>query len=357
MACRSQCTLDNPVGDATQATGALDACLAAHCANECALRCGAFVAEIAAPPVADACQSCIYTTGNLCDQARACAASADCESYLHCRRACMTGDCVGECGNGVSADQTLFGPFFRGVQSSCAGACQAGDNWSCVGRVHFPTAQSAMRVLTVSFTDVLTSQPKAGLLVKMCEPGAATCPDPVSQAMTDDAGAAVLTDTTTAINSPGYGADDFLDVSGSGLYPTDVYLGFPLVESRGRIGEPIPIFSTIEFGGATLGYSIDPGTGALAALAVDCLFIEAPDVTMSLISQDGGTASPIYTQNNMLSPAAKATDAAGLGLFLNVPPGSVTVTATPVGHDGPSSTVPAHVLAGKLTLVGLQPTP
>ena len=57
------------------------------------------------------------------------------------------------------------------------------------------------------------------------------------------------------------------------------------------------------------------------------------------------------------NPSATATDATAVATFFNVPPGTVTVTATPLALGKPSAHASILVRAGYETVMMLHPTP
>ena len=402
--CRAQCTLDHPAGDGVVA-GELDACLATHCEAACNLACGA-LSHLAPPDAAQACQDCLAQVP--CDTARACGTDVECQTYVHCREGCSTGDCIGACspensptsefcygpmcGNTdcvrpCSADNdgglTRYANFYRDVSGACQTQCQAGQNWTCLGHVTWPTAKAAPRKFAVAFID--TADPKSpyrqGIVVKMCT---GDCAHPFSQTTTDESGLAHLTDTTNSANGAGNGLNGYLDLSSpracpengcpgpspgacpengcpAVLLPTRVYWGFPLSEPNGALGTPVPFLEAsvwTDLWEHGLGVHLDPNMGAIAAVVLDCSGNQAPNVAVSISVPDSQPPNtPYYAPNFVPTQTLTQTGNVALAFFINVTPGQVTVTATPVDRTDPSSVFAMEVVAGKLTEVSLAPTP
>jgi hypothetical protein len=378
-ACRSQCTIANPVVplmeeggvevdgiDVTMA-GALDACLVSQCATQCNLACGA-LSKIAPPNEAPSCAACLQKStmpANDCAIAQECASDPRCQEYLLCRQNCVTGDCVGACLNPTSS---FFG-FITPARDQCAGACQIGSNWGCVGKVQWPRAQSQIRNVTLHYLRDLQGRNEVGVTVFMCEATDFFCENPVSSSQTDDEGGVTLTDSTL-LNGQDLGLNGFLALNAragdasaadSMLHPTFVYWGFPVTIVDGLIAETLPVPTmdnwNVDLGTLTMG--LDPTLGVVAAVALDCFGFQAGDVSLALSGPgDAGEPAPFYVAG--LSPITMqpgpgpGTIAA---IFGNVPPGPLDVIATPTGLGRPSSRVSIYVKAGTLTEVFLQPTP
>ncbi len=72
----------------------------------------------------------LVDVGHICDNAATCGASPDCQTYVHCRQACSTGDCFGACRENNNADGNMY--LQRVWQTNnCGSACQVGADWGC----------------------------------------------------------------------------------------------------------------------------------------------------------------------------------------------------------------------------------
>ncbi len=107
------------------------------------------------------------------------------------------------------------------------------------------------------------------------------------------------------------------------------------------------------------GFNADLSLGVVSVVAYDCEFYGASGVQLELTSEssDGGAMQPHYQNNGQLDPTATSTDTSGVALFVDVPAGRATVTATPKGLASPSSVVTLNVRAGAITGVFAPPTP
>ena len=101
------------------------------------------------------------------------------------------------------------------------------------------------------------------------------------------------------------------------------------------------------------------GMGHVAVGAVDCLISNASDVVVTATTGSGVdlSAQRYYLAGGALSKTATATDLTGYAFFFNVPPGSVTITATPRALGRVSSTQIINVRANTVSSVVALPTP
>jgi hypothetical protein len=87
--------------------------------------------------------------------------------------------------------------------------------------------------------------------------------------------------------------------------------------------------------------------------AFDCARTVAPGVVFTIdpVDSDGGTRVFYTTQSGNFSCTATQTDKSGGAVIVNVPPGPITLTATPavLGPGHPSSKVAAFARAGWIT--------
>jgi hypothetical protein len=354
-ACRSQCALDHTLrlGDGCDVAAPLDACLATNCANECGLTCGG-LSQIADPHGAAACADCLNTKPDYCSLEEECAKNPACQQYLHCRQGCVTGDCIGAC---IGIGTSFFG-FYNSIEPQCRVQCEVGANWGCVGRIQWLPAEYETRTLTFHLADYFFGTAETGVTVAMCEADDVPCATPVSgPVMLDSMGYATLAESTP--NAQHLGLNGYLQFSSADLLPTLFYWGFPLTAQDGLFSDPIRVFSAADWGQLWNGVATpDPTLGAIGMIALDCFGQPAPGITFSLSNADAGAPALYYVSGQSLVSLPNAmTDANGIALFIDVPPGPVDVVATPAAVGAVSSRVHVHAVAGALTEVVLEPTP
>ena len=95
------------------------------------------------------------------------------------------------------------------------------------------------------------------------------------------------------------------------------------------VTEPIPLqlFPTSGLPAVigAAGIHVDPAGGNLLIQALDCNGKPAAGVTYR-ISQYGSQVSPLYVSNGIVSESVTQTDASGVGGFVGIPPGFISVT-------------------------------
>jgi hypothetical protein len=352
----------------TRLASAVDACVAAQCSAACGLTCGSLY-QITEPAAAAACQACIVEGGG-CKAAQDCAGNADCQEYFNCRAACVTGDCVAACDLDNPVGRALQHTFHQAADGQCRSACEVGGNWSCVGSVMWPAVQGTGRSLTVTFSHLTSgTHVGAGLTVKLCELADPDCVAPINDQVqeTDSAGSVTVIGAARDEDHPGLGLTGYLDVSGSAvgdspIVPALVYWGFPTVEENAVILPMIPLVSDAEaaliYGSA--GVTRDPQRGTVGIGVLDCYGIQASGVTLTATGVDDSTQL-IYLHDTAAAGSSLfgdgPTQSTGAALFLNVPPGTVTVTATPDVIGRAAGSISVTVRPGSYTVAGLSPTP
>ncbi len=258
-----------------------------------------------------------------------------------------------------------------GCTGQCASACQPGTNWSCLsGHNLWPNPPAAAKItFSVTFVDFSSEEPFVGSVVKACDKLDYTCSSPIDQSTTDTTGLVTLS------VPPGLaGFDGYLDVTGgevantgsdaggdagvSVLFPS-IWYPVPFVVADGWRGRTLLISEgeAVAITAAT-GTSPDPMRGHVLLNAADCLFTPAPGVSFTLDSADSQTVS-YYLIGGVPVTSAKATDASGIGAFLNVPTTApdrlVVASAFSSGADKSMGSLTFIVRPGTVTTSSLFP--
>jgi hypothetical protein len=369
--CRSQCTIDYPVGTVSDVS-ALSACLAANCETACGLTCGGIADLISEPDAAVACQQCL--AGSPCSQAKACASSEACYGDLWSTLGLTSGSaevyeqllCAGSAASGlnfqvwtsvevcgtnpptIDADAALSSTA-TAFTSSCATPCSIGNYWACVGHVSWPPPAPTCAI-GYRVTDYVTGAPVARALASVCSPTDPNCSQPLHQGTTDANGQVSLTvPTDTGLGSP----LGFLRVTSPNIVPYDQYWGFPLIQAQLPIytGEAITPTENQQLLNS-IHIMQDPTRGQLSVQVNDCRLAAAPGVKITLSPADLLTQGFSSTGSQTFT-----TDQTGFVLFVNVPSGLTQITATPLALGKPSSQIDVNVQPGAITVVGMYPTP
>jgi hypothetical protein len=103
------------------------------------------------------------------------------------------------------------------------------------------------------------------------------------------------------------------------------------------------------------GIQLDPNSGNLFIQALDCDGNPAPDVSYT-IAQNAGKASPLYVNNGVVSSTFTRTDSTGIGGFVGVPPGFVSVLGLN-GDSVPVGQIGVQAVSSTLTYSVLLPRP
>jgi hypothetical protein len=366
--CRSQCGVDQPFTSAPE-WPAVQACMAGHCATECGLKCGGIAAVGFAPPnAATSCQACFEANGG-CSAAQRCASSVDCASWIQCFNACSAPDCRIACGirYGYGDGGAVLAPLPPGppdlalLPGTCSAACGVGANWTCVGKVRSRVGMGSTTLSTI-VRDLGTGAPVAGAAVSLCRFKDQNCTSPVVPTQTTDDAGYVAFNVPFANFGFASTADSYTQVLAPGFIPALYFIGYSVTEPQAPLAEPDVIVGTsAESAPIFATEMVDPNLATVQAGVFDCDGAGAGDVRLSIDSSDPGIL-PYYYQTNggTWVPDFKATATIGsfaYGGFVNVPPGMVTLTATPVGHDKPAAQVHVLARAGTISNYFMYPTP
>lgn len=207
--------------------------------------------------------------------------------------------------------------------TSCAGCPVAGTGlYQCVGNYRWtaPTTKDVKISFHVTTFDA-EQKPIPGVKVLAC--GADKCD------RCDEAIALRLATTDANGNAPlvlAAGLAGFagcFDFQAPGYAHMALSLGRPL----GRDSET-PMFmvaaDTLPLLGVVAGTTLMPERGQVVVFAVDCFVSFAAGVSMSINDTDPAIRQG-YFVNNLFDVKAKETGRLGVGVFLNVPPGAVTL--------------------------------
>jgi hypothetical protein len=255
----------------------------------------------------------------------------------------------------TDADCTARGAAFADAvckdEVCVAGGPDPTEPWSCLGQVEWPAAGTSPLRLEVHVIDVLTSAPPEGLAVRVCAKLDVNCDSPIAAPASLDASGAVVAQVSA-------GFDGYLELTAPTITPALFFVTQPVYADTVVPGV-VPVVSPAGFQSiaAALGTTLDlTVAGHVYALASDCAQAPASGVRFDL-DKKGVATTPFYMVNNAPVGSASATDGAGAGGYLNVPPGFVKLTGSVSATGarvGESSLV---VRAGTVSYPRLIPTP
>jgi hypothetical protein len=350
-ACRATCLVDHHLLS-SQAVVPLDSCMVASCSSQCGLVCGG-AGEVATPDTAAGCQNCFL--GQDCSRTQRCLGSLDCASYAWCLATAATPDVFNACPallDGGDPDSSAFASVAR---TTCAEFCAFDANWSCVGRVELPPAATTTLTIHLTLTDGGTQQLSGpGILAKVCGATDETCVSPVATGITGPDGTVDLVQTVDAgavLVTEGY--IELSGGSGGGILPEVFFWSYPLV------GPVANLFATtITPTGADdiyrgVGLTRDPALAGVFVVGYDCRQITASGLTYTLSTP--GDFPAYYADGAVFASGLLSTDSSGGAVFLDVPPGNATVTATIAGSTTSIGHSSFFFRAGALTEVWALP--
>lgn len=262
---------------------------------------------------------------------------------------------VGDVQCQVDADCAARGPAFEG--SVCSNeVCVPGDvtpsgPWSCLGEVEWPSTGAGAPRLSFRVIDVLTSSPPVGLEARVCSKLDIACDNPLPAPTSIDQQGLVTAEVSA-------GFDGYVELVSPTTTPALFFVTKP-VHADTVVPGVIPVVSPEGFGAIAqaIGTTLDlQGSGHVYALSSDCDDAAARGVRFEL-DKMGAATTAYYMINNAPLGTAGATDAAGAGGFLNVPPGFVTITGFVADTDarvGDSSLV---IRAGAVSYPRVVPSP
>jgi hypothetical protein len=307
------------------------------------------MAELFGTDSASGCQKCLLDNQSACSASQACAESEPCQDAVRCLQSGPNPDRFLACQlahAGGSVDSLLM------ALDPCSVQCALGAQWSCVGQVR-PVTNPGDTTVRLSFGNYFDSTSPTGMTVQVCNPVDVTCSSPTSSATTNDAGVVTV---PIPGNVAGAATIGYLQLSGGGVVPELLYWGFPLSEPSWILGTYTATPANISSIEAALGIQPVPQRAGVIISVQDCSGTGsgAPGVRLSFETSppsDAKTTQVIYNQSSLGTFAAEPamTDLTGLAMILNVVPGTIKVTATPVGFDRPSTVVSAITRANTIT--------
>ncbi len=273
-----------------------------------------------------------------------------------CVQACSTLDCIEACGG---ADAGAVGaPLATVLGGVCSTPCAWGSNWTCVGRVSWPKPKAGTIAISADVQDYVTAMPAPGVDVAVCNPADVACSQPLAQGATDATGTVSLQipiEPSAVVPLTGS-----LMLTSPNIVPLRFFWGFALSESEVSFGGPrggsLVVITPSELSSilASVGVSEDPARGIVIALVRDCTSAPATGVQVTTGESDALIRALYGTTG---STAQTSTDATGVVMFVNVPPGNLDLTATPKALGKPSSHATVPVQPGTMTWVEMPPTP
>jgi hypothetical protein len=254
--------------------------------------------------------------------------------------------------SGPNAVIDAGGTDAQGADSSAAGDSAASwpPNYSCLGDA-VPAIPSGNVQLQLFLNDVSTASngpngnPVPGAEIHACNTLDVSCASGFGSQTSDDAGIVTM-------SVPG-GFDGYYEVRATNYTPA--VLSRPAQYTSEFQDQGLAQIALIAEGGALAGLTQDPNLTIAVLTAEDCTSEPAANITFT-VGTPGSSEQVIYLANNLPSKAATATDSeSGSALIYNVPPGTLTVSASFADTGNPIRTISTIARQGWLTFILIRP--
>lgn len=242
--------------------------------------------------------------------------------------------------------------------ADCVALGEDFDGTVCIDRVCQPTAWVCVDQLeplpanqdfeaTIQLFDLLGNKPITDATVRLCQKLDPQCSAPVETLTPDEDG---IVSTTVKTSFRGY-----FDVDAAGYRPTLYFIDTSSIRFPSTSPPTVTIF-TPEASDAlnkAITPTIDPEAGFVSVAMFDCDNARAAGVHFDITPDEG--VNPFYAIESAVSGTATETDVTGSGGFINVPPGSVTLTATQASTGLVLATEITSVRKGTVTFQAMRP--
>lgn len=259
-----------------------------------------------------------------------CASNDDCERLGATGAACVEGTCRTE-----GLDAAPSGP------------------WGCLTNASWPAPDPTQPIdLPLTFQKLAGRVPIEGLTIYTCRPFDLTCADPYGTATTDADGVAVMP------IFKGFNGHIFVPEQAvyEGMMPLLVFTTPPPSSSSTESAGTAVLTKSNELAAVAglAGVSVVPGYGHVTFTMFDCDSKRAAGVTLEVDPAADETATFYVSENEVPTTALDATSSKGEGGIINVPPGTVNVTASTQDHGVILQTT-VLVVADGITGIGVDP--
>lgn len=250
----------------------------------------------------------------------------------------------------TDADCEARGGDFAGsicVEGLCEEEPEPVDpKWGCIGKVEPPVA-GQMVTLTSRFLDLVTNKAPVGATFRLCNKFDTLCDAPIGEPEMNADGDVTVTIPTDL--------EAYLEMQAPDYYPMLSFL-----DPEPQLFEQNPVVFAVPTAVAAslamfAGVELDETRGILLARMVDCTLAPTAGASVALFPSDGATR--FYTINNTVKADASKTDTSGNSGFINVEPGTPSVTGYVAPGGQAYGTVSTLVRAGHISAQLLKPTP
>lgn len=205
------------------------------------------------------------------------------------------------------------------AQSSCVNTFCVGDlKWACLQNpAPAPGGAGPFRV-TMHLADLVNHSPISGVRADLCRKVDVACGDPAATVTSDASG-------TVSLPSVEAGFSGYVTLQSSAIVST-LYFFNPLID-RDQDIPSLSLSNSAARGGLLAQLGADPARADVLLNASDCQGKPASGISYALTPPIAG-AIAYYLSSGLPTHNSSVTDATGYGGFVNLPSGTVTITAT-----------------------------
>lgn len=196
--------------------------------------------------------------------------------------------------------------------------CQPDPRWSCLATPPPTSPQAPPYRVAVTVQNVLSQEPIAGAMARLCRKLDIDCAKPLGVQTTDATGTATFTLEA--------GIAAYVDVTAAGFLPA-LYFFNPAID-RDQAVPAISLATQLTNGAliAQIGGKQLPERGSIVIQSQNCLGAPAAGVSYTTPDGDADTLT-FYLINDLPTASAVETGTTGYGGVIDVPPGAVTLEA------------------------------
>jgi hypothetical protein len=229
-----------------------------------------------------------------------------------------------------------------------ASVCQPDPTWSCLGAVSWPEQPPHKVTVSLTVRDLVTETATADVAARLCRKLDLSCTEPVASDLRSDQDGSIVTEVDA-------GFDGYVELTAAG-YMTGLYFFYPPVQADRRLNL-LPLIRPEVLGQFALvsGRQIVPERGHVLLAAYDCLGRTTAGVRLQSDQADSETTG-FYVVRKFPSTTAVETDSSGQAGYINVPPGTVSLSGELAGGR-PIARLSLLVRPGQITFTSLVPSP
>jgi len=233
-------------------------------------------------------------------------------------------------------------------ESICAeSVCVPEPKWACLESPQPQVSTGPRHAVPFVVQNIITMMPISGVAARLCRKIDVTCEEPVSETL--------LTDGAGQVTFPvADGFDGYADLEGEGMIRGLSFFNPPVRTDQAPTSISIGSAEVMGLLARTVGATQAPDRAITLVGVRDCTGLPAAGVVLTAEGADAESV-PYYSEANLPSGTATATDAAGYGGLLNAKAGSITFTATIAGSRREVGQVTLLTREGSITYGNIVP--